>query len=118
MLARLPEQEYIWPSLAGKCRAHQLVIVPESLVTIALAGSLEPSSWATTCGFIGILVSLACVSNRSHHFFIPDCAPSRKLRSSFLFSSGSRASRVLRLSPINADSTGDRNAIRAGLMSI
>jgi len=50
MVARLPEHEYIWPSFAGMCRAHQLVIVPESVVTIAFAGRRLPSSCATTWG--------------------------------------------------------------------
>src|SRR5436305_1571478 len=35
------------------CRAHQVEIVPESQATMALFGRRRPSSWATSCGFIG-----------------------------------------------------------------
>ena len=53
MVARVPEQEYICPRLARMWRAHQVVMVPLSELTIASSRSRLPNSWATTCGFIG-----------------------------------------------------------------
>ncbi len=67
IVARFPEQECICPVFAGIWRAHQDVIVPESLVTMAFAGSRLPNSCATTCGFIGIVMSVA----RVIHQFAP-----------------------------------------------
>ena len=37
MLARFPDTECIWPSCAWMCRAHKLVMVPESHETIAVS---------------------------------------------------------------------------------
>ena len=43
MVARLPEQECIWPRLTGMCRAHHVAMVPESQVTMAFAGRRLPN---------------------------------------------------------------------------
>ena len=54
IVARFPESEYIWPRRAGIWRAHQVVMVPLSQLTIASSRKRFPSSHATTCGFIGL----------------------------------------------------------------
>jgi hypothetical protein len=54
MVARLPEQENIMLPRILRCRAAQVVMVPESVAMIASSVSSLLSSCATTCGFIGL----------------------------------------------------------------
>ena len=106
IVARLPDSECIWPRRAGMCRAHHVAMVPLSQVMIASLASRWPSSWAITCGFIGVSRRVARSSISSFHSRIPCWAFSRKARSRLCWSSGSSASRVRRLSPTSPTSTG------------
>src|SRR4029077_4371837 len=74
MVASVPEQEYICPRLARMWRAHQVVMVPLSELTIASSRSLLLSSWAITCGFMGFSMLVERLLISSHHSFIPSCA--------------------------------------------
>ncbi len=72
MDAKFPETECICPAWEGMWRAHQVVIVPESLVTMALEGNRFPNWWAITWGFNGMLSSVARVCISSFQFFMLD----------------------------------------------
>ena len=82
MVARLPEQENIWPSRTVMWRAIQVVTVPESVATMASSRSSRSSWRATTSGFIGVSVRSARVSISLRQSAMPRWACSRKLRSS------------------------------------
>jgi Asp-tRNA(Asn)/Glu-tRNA(Gln) amidotransferase A subunit family amidase len=58
-------------------RAHHVVMVPLSDATMA-SSSRAPSSWATTCGFMGVSGRVPRSSISAVQSFIPFCARSRK----------------------------------------
>src|SRR5436309_2743193 len=64
MLASVPEREYFWPRFAGRKRANQLVIVPLSQETMASSRRRLPSSFASSCGFIGFSMNDAIFSEQ------------------------------------------------------
>lgn len=71
MEANNPETECICPVLTGTCRAHHVVIVPESQETMASSASRRPNSRATTCGLSGLSITMARSSIVSRHDVIP-----------------------------------------------
>ena len=119
MVARLPERLYIWPFLTGMCarppsRDRAAVATDDGIVAQMLAQfpARQPEA-SLACPSRVARVSITC-----HQSFIPDCAISRKPRSSFFLSNGSRFSSTVRLSPTSPTSTGKRKPIRIGSMSI
>jgi hypothetical protein len=106
MVARLPEQENFMSPRMSTCRAIQVVMVPESVARMASSSSSLLSSWATTCGFIGVSVRVArsCISSRQS--FMPAWPEVRNERSSLYWSRGSRAEITFAESPTRPASTG------------
>src|SRR5437667_580012 len=82
IVARLPEHENNWPRFMSTYRATHVVMVPESVETIASSASSSFSACATTCGFIGTSSRCERVSSSSRHAVMPVCAASRNDRSS------------------------------------
>ena len=80
--ARFPEHENSWPRFMSTYRAAHVVIVPESVETMASSASRSFSARATTCGFIGTSSRVERVAISSRHAFMRICAASRNERSS------------------------------------
>src|SRR5438270_14027095 len=80
MVARFPEQENIKLPRIPRWRAIQVVMVPESVATMASSLSSLLSSCATTSGFIGLSLRVPRSTISSFHSFVSACAVSRNER--------------------------------------
>src|SRR5437879_5732025 len=67
MVANVPDSDPRTPSRNFTHRAYQLVLEPESAVTIALVGSRSESSQAMRIGLVGVADNVLWRSMVSHH---------------------------------------------------
>ncbi|SAL88940.1 hypothetical protein AWB74_08813 [Caballeronia arvi] len=102
-----PESEQCMPRFTFKSRAYQLATDPESLVTMAFAGTRVDNSQTVRCGFTpATLVASARFSSVFHQSSIQPSMRLRHERSDFCSSRGSKARSVSALSPTRFTSIG------------